>query len=239
MALGFVDRLLGFLSNTPQCDALLSSAGAGAFCLRTFSKRYGIEGYQITDVALAVTSSSRLEVAVPLTERWVGSRDKRSDTLERWAIEYRVNRATDLGWVDCAAAAAANVTFAALALTGASVGGPSYSKPGPVEHELGFALPTTDGSPQVASYPLDIWVFGSETIDPAADLRRIVEVRRMLDGDPFAFRSLDDSQERRLSLYVQAYDSTADPSPLTQAGVSALFESADVLVAFSSAGGAA
>ena len=71
------------------------------------------------------------------------------------------------------------------------------------------------------------------SLAPVADLRRIQQMRSVLEADPGFLVSLDGPTDQRPCLFAQIYaqDAAAGGS-LTQAAITAMFDQADVLAAF-------
>jgi hypothetical protein len=236
MAVGFADQVVAFLANPANQVPFVGTVGLGAFAGTSFTKRYGQGGFEVDGVTLGNPANVQVEEFLSDAVRISGFREKRGEQPQRHWYELRVRR-EDSGWVDVTFTVP--VQFALHAVPGSIQLGPGgdllsagVTDLGPLQHQLNFQLPVgTDAF--TLSYTLGVFVFATADPSPVADLRRVLGLRRMLEGDPQFLASLDGTADQRPYVFIQVYPSgLLQSGPLSEAAVVQTFAAADVLAAF-------
>jgi hypothetical protein len=237
MPISFPDQVVALLANPANQGPFPGAIGLAAFATTSLTRRYGRGGFQVTGVTPGTPSDFRLQELLLDQARISGFREKRSEQPQRFWYELRIGR-EDSGWADVTFTLP--VQLAVQAVPGSIQLGPSgdlipagFSEPAPLEHQLQFQIPVlTD--PLSLTYNAGVYVFATADPSPAADLRRILALRRLLENDPEFLASLDGSAGQRPYLFVQLYPSgtlSGATTPLTLAAVVQTFGAADVLAA--------
>jgi hypothetical protein len=237
MAIGFADQFLAYVAVPANLASFLTTAGLPAFAGTSFTARYGQGGFQVNGVTLGTPEDVQLQRFLYDDVRISGYREKRSEQPQRHWYEWRI-RQEGSGWVDVAFAVPAQ--FALLAFPGSITLGPGgdllsagLQDPAPLQHQLEFQLPVAT-DPFTLSYTVNVYVFATADPSPVADLRRVQEVRRMLEDDPQFLTSLDGTADQRPYTFIQVYPAglLGTSSPLSQSAIVQAFGAADVLAAF-------
>lgn len=237
MAISFVDQVLSYLAAGANRNPFIAAIGLAAFAGTSFTRRYGQDVFVVDNVTLGAPNQFRLETPVQDDARVTGTREQRGERPQRQWFDLRL-RPAQLDWIDVSFAAPAQ--FALHAVPGSLVLGPGADveqqgadvPPPPQNQRLKMRLGVnTDAF--TLNYTLQVHVWLAEDVSPAADLRRIQQARRYLEGQPDFLASLDGPPDQRPYLFVQVYPSGLDNlGPLTEPAITQLFDAADVLAAF-------
>lgn len=237
MAVAYVDELMAYVADPSNRGAFLAGVGLAAFAGVSFTRRYGLGGFQVDGVTLGEPEAFQLQEPIVDDGQVVGSRELRTQQPERHAIDYRV-RAPQAGWTDVAFAVPA--TFALHAVPGSLLLGPSAgvapagTSTGPAPGAYGLKFAAAVGTDAFTlTYKMNTFIFAAGELSPRDDLRRIRGLRRSLESAPSFLASLDGPPGQRPYLFVQAYPpAAANGGGLSQAAVVQLFDAADVLAVF-------
>jgi hypothetical protein len=238
MAVTFVDQVMAYLTTDANRAAFNNAIGLPAFAGASFLRRYGAGGFQLDGVALDVPTDFQLQQMVESRPRLTGFSEHYRERPERKRIDYTLHRQEIVGWVD--AGFATQATLSLHAVPGSLLLGPgadveeagTATAPPPMSFRTSLLLGlTTDAFTLV--YTAQVFVLLAAVPAPTDDLRRIRQMRSVLEADPAFLASLDGPLDQRPYLFVQVYaQGSADGGPLTPAAITTLFDAADVLAAF-------
>ena len=238
MAVTYVDQVMAYLATDANRPAFNAAIGLPAFAGRSFTRRYGIEGYAVDSVALADPLDYAFQRLVDDQARLTGFTERHGASPERRWLDWTLHRQALVGWID-----AAFTTQASMALSvmpGSLVLGPAADL---VDDGTAIAVPPMsfrtnmllgiDPDGFSLGYTLHVHVFLANTLSPTDDLRRIRQLRALLEADPAFLATLDGAPDQSPFAFVQVYpQDAADGAPLAPDAVAALFDQADVLAAF-------
>jgi hypothetical protein len=236
MTVSFPDQVAAFLAVAANQGPFPGQIGLAPFATTSFGKRYGQNGYQISNVTVGALSDLLLQELLLDQGRVSGFREKRSEQPQRFWYELKVTRA-DLAWADVSFSVPVQLTVQVS--PGSIELGPAgglaqagVSDPSPLTHQLNFQIPVLTDSFSLA-YTASVFVFATADPSPVADLRRILALRRVLENDPLFLSALDGPPDQRPYLFVQLYPTaTLTGPPLSQAAVTQTFAAADILAVF-------
>jgi hypothetical protein len=238
MTVTIVDQIMAFLTTDANRATFNTAIGLAAYAGKSFLRRYGVGGFQLDSVTLGTPADFRLQQIVATNPRLMGYSERRSEKPERKWIDYTLHRPELAGWVD--ATFAAQVTMALHAVPGSIVLGPgadvrdggTATAPPPMSFRTSFLL-GLDTDAFTLNYTMQVYVLLAADLAPAADLRRIQQIRSVLEADPGFLVSLDGPTDQRPFVFAQIYaQNSAAGGPLTPAAITVMFDQADVLAAF-------
>jgi hypothetical protein len=237
MTVTIVDQIMAFLTTDANRATFNTAIGLAAYAGKSFIRRYGVGGFQLDNVTLGTPTDFRLQQIVATNPRLMGYSERRGEKAERKWIDYTLHRPELAGWVDATFAAQATMALHTVpgSITlgpGADVRNNGTAAAPPMSYRNAFLLGlNTDAF--TLNYTMQVYVLLAADLAPAADLRRIQQVRSALEADPGFLVSLDGPVDQRPFVFAQIYaQDAAARGPLTPAAITAMFDQADVLAAF-------